>query len=98
MRAVAPAEAALAFRGGALFVDVRPAVLHRRDGLTGSRNLPLEVIQAGRTPSELARDQPVYVVCERGQVSELAALYLEQDGFRQVHHVLGGLRALRPLL
>jgi len=98
MRSVDPAEAAAAYRQGAAFVDVRTGPQHARDGLIGSQSLPLDAIQAGRTPSGVDPDQPVYLLCDRGQISELAGLYLEQAGFRDVANVRGGLASLRKLL
>lgn len=98
MRSAPADEAARAYRRGAVFLDVRSPTLHRRDGLDASRSLPLEAIQAGALPDGVDPDQPVYLVCERGLLSELAGLYLEQAGYLEVHNVLGGLRALRPLL
>jgi rhodanese-related sulfurtransferase len=75
--------------GGVLF-DVRPrpqAVF----GLT-PHPLSLEAVHRGELP-DLAPDTPVYLVCERGQVSELAGLYLEAAGFAHVYHLVGGTRA-----
>ena len=56
------------------------------------RPLDLTALQRGELP-ELARDTPVYLVCERGQVSELAGLYLEAAGFTHVYHLAGGTKA-----
>jgi rhodanese-related sulfurtransferase len=98
MRVAPAADAARAYHLGAPFLDIRTAVQHGRDGLPGSRNLPLESIQSGEVPEDLKEDEPIYLVCERGHLSELAGLYLEQAGYRRVFNVLGGLRALRPLL
>ena len=98
MRRVPPDEAARALRDGAAFVDVRTPGQHRRDGLPDSLCLPLAAIQAGAEPAAVAKDQPVYLVCDRGHLSELAGLYLEQAGFSDVVNVLGGLLALRACL
>lgn len=75
--------------GGVLF-DTRPqpkAVF----GLT-PRHLDLDAVQRGELPG-LEPSIPVYLVCERGQVSELAGLYLETAGFTAVYHLAGGTRA-----
>ncbi|MEJ2288987.1 MAG: rhodanese-like domain-containing protein [Deinococcales bacterium] len=98
MRSVSPADAVRALQAGAPFFDVRSPSHHARDGLPGSRNLPLEAIQSGTVPTDVEPDEPVYLVCERGLISELAGLYLEQAGFTAVVNVRGGLVALRPLL
>jgi rhodanese-related sulfurtransferase len=98
MRGVSATDAAGAFRDGAVFLDVRTRAQHARDGLPGSGSLPLEAVQAGEIPRDVDRDAPIYLVCERGLLSELAGLYLETAGFAHAFNVLGGLRALRPLL
>ncbi len=64
------------------------------DALPGSRPLSLEALQAGELP-DIPKDVPVYLVCERGAVSELAGLYLEAAGFSEVYSVTGGLKAYR---
>ena len=98
MRSVSPDDAARALRAGAPFFDVRGPSQHARDGLPGSRSLPLEAIQGGSVPTGVEPDEPVYLVCDHGRISELAGLYLEQAGFTAVVNVRGGLLALRPLL
>lgn len=75
--------------GGVLF-DLRPAP-KPVFGLVPTP-LSLEAVQRGELPDRL-RDAPLYLVCERGLVSELAGLYLEAAGFTDVHHLAGGLRA-----
>ncbi len=98
MRSVPPEEALAALRSGAVFVDVRTPAQHGRDGLPGSLSVPLASIQAGAEPPGVARDTPVYLVCERGLLSELAGLYLEALGYLDVINVRGGLGALRAHL
>ena len=75
--------------GGALF-DTRPQP-KTVFGLA-PRPLSLEAVGRGVLPV-LPPDTPVYLVCERGQVSELAGLYLEAAGFEHVFHLAGGTRA-----
>ena len=80
-------------RGSAAF-DVRTEAQHQRDGLPGTKVLSLEAVQAGNLP-DVSKEKPVYLICERGQVSELAGLYLEAAGFREVYNVAGGMMAWR---
>lgn len=75
--------------GGALF-DVRPTP-KQVFGL-GPHPLDLSAVQRGELP-DLAPDTPIYLICERGQVSELAGLYLEAAGFTHVYHLAGGTKA-----
>ena len=80
-------------RGSAAF-DVRTEAQHQRDGLPGTKVLSLEAVQAGDLP-DVPKGEPIYLICERGQVSELAGLYLEAAGFGEVYNVAGGMTAWR---
>ena len=75
--------------GGALF-DLRP-VPGPVFGLP-AQALDVAAVQRGSLP-DLPPDTPLFLVCARGQVSELAGLYLEAAGFTAVSHLAGGLRA-----
>ena len=79
---------------GAAAFDVRTPAQHQRDGLPGTSVLSLEAVQAGSFP-DVPKESPLYLICERGQVSELAGLYLEAAGFREVCNVAGGMIAWR---
>lgn len=76
-------------RAGAAVFDLRPAPLMP---FGGAAPLTLEAVQNGSFP-ELPLSAPVYLICARGQVSELAGLYLEAAGFTEVYNLAGGLRA-----
>ena len=58
--------------------------------------LSLESIQSGKLP-DLSKETPLYIVCDHGHISELAALYLEVAGFPTVYNVEGGLQALESI-
>ena len=90
METVSGPELAAGIAAGGVLLDVRP-VPKRVFGLE-PRPLELTALQRGELP-DLARDTPVYLVCERGQVSELAGLYLEAAGFTHVYHLAGGTKA-----
>lgn len=81
--------------GGTLF-DTRSLVQQQRDGLPGRRPISLEEVQEGTLP-DLPKDTPIYLICERGQISELVGLYLEEAGFSEVYNVEGGMMAWRAL-
>ncbi len=95
MRSLSPAAALEARAAGARIIDVRARAQHAQDGLEGSLCVPLDEIQAGQVPPELPRDAPLLLLCTYGHISELAALYLEGDGFTDVANVRGGLIAWR---
>jgi rhodanese-related sulfurtransferase len=79
---------------GARAFDTRPLASYRQDALPGVAHLSLEKVQAGKLP-EIDKSEPIYLICERGMVSELAGLYLEAAGFRAVYNVEGGMIAWR---
>lgn len=93
-----PAEAAEAILSGAKVIDVRTAYRHAADGLARSISLPLDRVEAGDVPEGLEPAEAVFLVCEVGGFSELAAAYLRSAGFAGARSVRGGLAALRPLL
>jgi rhodanese-related sulfurtransferase len=77
----------------ALF-DLRSPALVKQESIPGAHLLKLEDLQNNVFP-DLPKDTPVYLVCERGAISELAALYLETAGFTEVYNLAGGMIAWR---
>ena len=94
MRSVSVTDFAVRLREGAQVFDTRPLAQYKRDALPGVQHLSLEGVQAGQLP-ELPLDEPVYLICERGLMSDLVGLYLEAAGYEQVYNVEGGMRAWR---
>lgn len=93
MKSLTPAELQILQQQGAHLVDVRSPQFFARDGLAGAINAPLAEIQMGQ--HQLPRNCPLVLLCERGLQSQLAALYLEADGYTQIYNLAGGLIALR---
>lgn len=96
MKSISAADFAERLLEGARVFDTRPLLQVERDPLPGAEHLSLERVQAGELP-ELAPDEPVYLVCERGMMSDLVGLYLEAAGMSEVYNVEGGLAAWRRL-
>ena len=90
MEAVSRPELIAGVAAGGVLFDVRP-VPQRVFGLE-PQPLTLAALQNGELP-DLAQDTPLYLICTRGQVSELAGLYLEAAGFTRVYHLAGGTKA-----
>lgn len=97
MRSIRADEALAASAAGAVLVDVRTSAQFERNGLLGSVNIPLAEIRTQRVPQSLRPEARLVLLCDHGQLSELAGLYLEQAGFTDVANVLGGLLAIRRL-
>lgn len=96
MTVVAASHALAGIRDGAVVVDVRSALQFQRDAWPGSLSLPLDMITTGAVP-DVPTDSVVYLVCEVGGFSQLAALHLRAAGFGAAFSVRGGLVALRAL-
>ena len=90
MQSVTRADLEAGITAGGALLDLRP-VPGTVFGLA-AQPLDLTAVQQGRQP-DLPPDTPLFLVCGRGQVSELAGLYLEAAGFTAVSHLAGGLRA-----
>ncbi len=76
----------------ALVVDVRPEGRRETPIPFEALWVPLEAIREGR--HGLPKDRPLLLVCERGLISQVAALYLESEGYPEVYSLEGGLLAL----
>ena len=78
---------------GAQFVDVREPDEWAATGVPpGARLIPLGQFER-RAPAELAKDRPVYVICNSGNRSRVAAEALIWLGYGQVYNVDGGIQA-----
>ena len=94
MKAVNVTDFRQALAEGAAAFDTRTEARYKQDGLPGVAHLSLEAVQAGGLP-DVPKEEAVYLICERGQMSELAGLYLEAAGFEEVYNVAGGMLAWR---
>jgi rhodanese-related sulfurtransferase len=86
----------LASRQMVAVFDLRAPALIERESVSGAKPLSLESLQNNQFP-DLPKDTPLYIICERGAVSELAGLYLETAGFTEVYNLLGGMIAWREV-
>lgn len=91
MRHLPPTEFKALVDGGATLLDVRLPEELAVAALPGALHIPL-----GELPQrlgELDRDAPIAVLCHHGVRSERAARWLEQNGFGDVSHLVGGIDA-----
>ncbi len=78
---------------GAQLVDVREPEEWATTGVgPGSVLIPLAQVES-RAPAELAADKPVYVICNSGNRSRVAADTLLRLGYAEVYNVDGGIQA-----
>ncbi len=77
----------------AQFVDVREPDEWAATGVpAGARLISLGQFEQ-RAPAELAKDKPVYVICNSGNRSRVAAEALIRLGYSRVYNVDGGIQA-----
>jgi rhodanese-related sulfurtransferase len=100
-----PAQAAAAWRAGAVVVDIRPTAQRESEGaLPGALVIERNVLEWRFDPSSDARlpithyELHVIVVCQEGYTSSLAAASLQDLGIHRATDVIGGYAALRKLL
>lgn len=96
-----PEQAHLAYRAGALLVDIRPAAQRAAHGtvpgvLAIERNVlewRLDPRCPARLPQAVGYDLSVVVLCQEGYTSSLAAASLQDLGLHRATDVVGGFAA-----
>lgn len=89
IRQMTQADLAAAVDAGGVVVDVRNPQEYAQGHVPGAVNIPLDTISARCT--ELATDQPVYLVCGGNSRSMEAAGALDQGGY-DARPIEGGTR------
>lgn len=74
-----------------LLLDVREPWEHAICRIEGSEPLPMRRIPGAL--GELDRERPTVVICHHGIRSQQVARFLEQQGFRRVINLRGGVAA-----
>ncbi|MGC5020039.1 rhodanese-like domain-containing protein [Micromonospora sp. DT47] len=103
LRRLAPEQAHLAYRGGALMVDIRPAAQRAAHGtVPGALVIERNVLEwrldprcPARLPEAVGYDLPLIVLCQEGYTSSLAAAALHDLGLHRATDVVGGFVAWR---
>jgi rhodanese-related sulfurtransferase len=98
-----PEDAHLAYRSGAVLVDIRPAAQRAANGsIPGALVVERNVLEWRFDPRSAARlpiadryDLPVVVFCQEGYTSSLAAAALKDVGLFLATDVTGGFAAWR---
>ncbi|WP_200215189.1 rhodanese-like domain-containing protein [Micromonospora coerulea] len=103
LRRLDPEQAHLAYRSGALLVDIRPAGQRAAHGtVPGSLAVERNVLEwrfdprcPARLPQAVGYDLPVVILCQEGYTSSLAAAALQDLGLHRATDVVGGFAAWR---
>jgi rhodanese-related sulfurtransferase len=90
MKSISPAELQniLATQPSATVIDVRTPVEFAEVHVPSARSVPLDELKPGSL--QLAKDQPVYLLCRSGQRATKAAEKFVKEGFTQPVVVAGG--------
>jgi rhodanese-related sulfurtransferase len=95
MKQITPAQLAAwmadASRPRPVLLDVREAWEHERARIAGSQLLPMGQIPARFAELDPARD--IVAICHHGSRSQQVAMFLERNGFANVHNLSGGMDA-----
>lgn len=99
-----PETAHLAYRQGAVLVDIRPAAQRALTGtIPGALLIERNVLEWRLDPASDARlpiadryDLPVVIICQEGYASSLAAASLQDLGLFRATDVIGGFAAWLP--
>jgi rhodanese-related sulfurtransferase len=90
MKAISPVELqkVLAAQPSSAVIDVRTPVEFAEVHVSQARSVPLDELKPGAL--QLAKDQPVYLLCRSGQRATKAAEKFAKEGFAQPVVVEGG--------
>jgi rhodanese-related sulfurtransferase len=80
-----------------MIIDVREPYEYEEDNLKGTL-IPLAELQAAVDDLMDFQDTEIIVHCRSGARSAAAKAFLEQNGFRLVRNLLGGILAYRELV
>jgi rhodanese-related sulfurtransferase len=81
--------------GQAVLVDVREVSEYENERIPGAFLMPLSFFDADRFP--FIPDTRVILMCAVGKRSAAAAKQLMKAGFRETHHMTGGLTAWKEM-
>jgi rhodanese-related sulfurtransferase len=76
-----------------VIIDVREDWEHQESNISGSQNIPLGVLPQRLDDLDELKEQEVIVQCRSGARSASAKAFLQQQGFKNVRNLLGGMLA-----
>ncbi|PVY41229.1 rhodanese-like domain-containing protein [Pontibacter virosus] len=74
-----------------IIIDVREDWEHQESRIEGAQNIPLGALPQRLDDIEDYKDLEVIVHCKSGMRSASAKAFLQQQGFKQVRNLLGGI-------
>jgi rhodanese-related sulfurtransferase len=95
MKQITPGELAAWFddpqREKPLLLDVREPWEYEKARIAGSKLIPMRELPA--RIAEIDDERAMVAVCHHGGRSMQVAMFLEKQGFKRVHNLLGGIDA-----
>lgn len=76
-----------------VIIDVREDWEHQESNISGAQNIPLGTLPQRLEDLEDMKDQEIIVQCRSGARSASAKAFLQQQGFKNVRNLLGGIIA-----
>ncbi|MFD2513510.1 rhodanese-like domain-containing protein [Pontibacter locisalis] len=76
-----------------VIIDVREDWEYQEANIAGAKNIPLGALPNQLEDLEDLKDQEVIVQCRSGARSANAKAFLQQQGFKNVRNLLGGILA-----
>jgi rhodanese-related sulfurtransferase len=80
-----------AAKENAQFIDVRTVEEYKSGHAPKAVNFPLDGLEGEL--AKLDKNKPVYVICQTGRRSQMAAETLNKAGFKDVYNITGGTSA-----
>lgn len=77
----------------AIIIDVREPDEYAAGRIPNAEHIPLRQIADRIVELEQHRDRPIILSCRSGNRSEAACRFLRDNGFRNVHNLIGGITA-----
>ena len=75
-----------------IVLDVRTPIEYEKDGhIPGSILIPVQVLPQYIKDLEKFKDKKILVYCRSGNRSVMASKFLEQNGFKNVYNLKGGI-------
>lgn len=76
-----------------VIIDVREDWEYQEANIAGAKNIPLGALPGQLDDLEELKDQEVIVQCRSGARSANAKAFLQQQGFKNVRNLIGGIQA-----
>lgn len=78
-----------------VIIDVREDWEHQESNIAGAQNIPLGALPNRLDDLEDMKEQEIIVQCRSGARSASAKAFLQQQGFKNVRNLLGGIIAYK---